>query len=259
MAAAQTIVIVLLMPLHVIAVRPISSSLAGKARSASDTIATPSLQQELDKLKTSCQAVEMAVCLLDMHPLSQRAQLEAPGQLPTQSSAQSTTAGSTDQQCISSHPSSRSVQWPTPKSSEWADIVLVAERACLALDWALSHKSANQASPEIADQLAVQLCELLRSLVIGHLPDLDLDMRKLFHQGLQPVLAAQLAGYAKCMDPAVAMLSRLAVDCNLLPGGRAYAGPQIISTFCEYTAVLNNDSNCKAFQLIVGQVPTRRA
>lgn len=70
--------------------------------------------------------------------------------------------------------------------------------------------------------------------MIGHLPDLELDMRMLFHEGLKPVLAAQVAGCVEYTDLAIAMLSRLEADWNLIPGGRALAGPQIISIFCEY-------------------------
>lgn len=70
--------------------------------------------------------------------------------------------------------------------------------------------------------------------MIGHLPDQDLNMGKLFRAGLQPVLAAQVAGFEQYTDLAVAMLSRLAADCNLIPEGRALAGPQIISIFCEF-------------------------
>lgn len=152
---------------------------------------------------------------------------------PTQDCcAQTTTGDSADQQCVSTHAEAPSQPelWPTPKPSEWANIALVAEKACLTLDWALSSK----ASREVVYQLLVQLCELLKCLVIGHLPDLGLDMYKLFRRGLQPVLAAQLVQCTGYRDLAVAMLSRLAVDCSLIPGGEASAGPQIISSFCEF-------------------------
>ena len=235
--SCMTAAVLLLLP-HVIAVRPISLSLAGEARSASHTgAADTSAQYGLDNMDTTRKAVRMAICLLDTHPLSPRPQSEAPGQISTQGCcAQTTAADSTDQQCVPTQAEAPSQleQWPTPKPSEWADIVLVAERACLTLDRALSRKTAHQASPEVVHDLIVQLSELLKCLVIGHLPDLDLDMCKLFHQGLQPVLAAKLAGRTEYRDLAVAMLSRLAVDCNLIPGGRAFAGPEIVSIFCEF-------------------------
>ena len=77
------------------------------------------------------------------------------------------------------------------------------------------------------DGLPGQLCKLIQRLVIGQLPDLDLDMGKLFKAGLLPVLAAQRAGHAAYTGLAVAMLSRLAVDCTLIPEEPAICIPTV--------------------------------
>lgn len=59
-----------------------SLSLAGEARSASHTgMANPVVQQGLKELNTRCSAVEIAISLLDMHPLSPRPPPQAPSQL----------------------------------------------------------------------------------------------------------------------------------------------------------------------------------
>ena len=203
-----------------------SLSLAGEASSASHTGTTGTQAQQ--GINETCKAVKMAISLLDMHPLSPRPPPQAPSLLLLKDCSQTMSADNTDQQCASTQPE----QWPTPKSTEWADIVLVTERACSALEQALLIRLT---SPDSIHELILQLCQLLKCLVIGHLPDMGLDMYKLFQDGLQPVLKAQVVGIVEYTDLAVAVLSRLAADCNLLPAeGRRLAGPQIISVFCEF-------------------------
>ena len=129
----------------------------------------------------------MAISLLDMHPLSTRPLPQAPGQLLSKDPSQTTPANSIAQQFTQDEGPSQPEQWPTPKSSEWADVVLVAERACRALDQALPLRTAL---PERAPQLILELCQLLKLLVIGHLPDLDFSCSRVHGEELVGCLMA---------------------------------------------------------------------
>lgn len=119
---------------------------------------------------------------------------------------------------------------------------------CVTLAWVLSLRADHLdcCDTDSADGLPGQLCELIQRLVIGHLPDLDLDMRKLFKAGLLPVLAAQRAGHAESTGLAVAMLSRLAVDCTLIPESLPYAS-RLYSVFCKCSKP-NCDLSCPSYQ-----------
>ena len=66
----------------------------------------------------------------------------------------------------------------------------------------------------------------------GHLPDLGLDMQKLFDAGLHPVLIAQVTRHAARAGLAAAMLSRMAVDSSLMSQGSSSAR-LICSLFCK--------------------------
>lgn len=215
-----------------------SFNLAGKARSASTSrptgTATVSQKQLHDDVTTAWYAAEMVTGLLRLHPLSQRPQPEASGQPLPQDITQ---PHSIEQQCTASSASTQaraSEQWPTPKPNEWQDIRLIAERACSTLDWVLSPTVTQQTPSESVDRLVGQLSQLLQLLLPGHLTDLDLQMPKLFRDGLKSVLKAQLAGHVEYTGLALAMMSRLATDCSLITTSMAVAGPQIISVFCEF-------------------------
>lgn len=169
-------------------------------------------------MNITCKAVELMVTLLKAQPLSQQPTPEVSSAPPAQnqtppmhndSPASSTVPGMAPQTQATSPLSAR---WPTPKPSQWLDIELVATRACTTLGWALSPAVVCQVPAEALDSLAVQLYQLIQRLVIGHLPGLELSVRKLFRLGLQPILAFHSRGYAETTGPVAAMLSRLAVD-----------------------------------------------
>ena len=128
-----------------------------------------------DDVSVANDAVDLVNRLLKLHPLSQR---------PPAATAASTQASAYQPD-----------RWLTPKSNEWQGIQLVVvSKACITLTWALSilqpilHKNTLG---ETRHQLVGQLSQLMQLLAIGHMPDMDLDMRKLFKVGLRPVLGAQ--------------------------------------------------------------------
>lgn len=186
-------------------------------------------------------AVNMVSSLLDLHPLSQRPPAEVTlsdthGN-PANDCATAMNGCSNKQQCTMADASTHAqasrqpAKWPTPKPSEWNDIELVASRCCASLTWALS---LSDGLSDDGNELTRDLCQLIQRLVIGHLPDLDLDMRKLFKAGLQPVLAALHKGHAEYTGLAVAMLSRLALDSTLISQSQLTDTSQLLSVFCEF-------------------------
>ena len=201
------------------------------------------VQQLNDNVYNTHDAIGMVNRLLDSHPLSERPPAEVafvstPEGLP----ADCATASNNDsngQHCTvlnaSTHAQapSQPAKWPTPKPSEWKDIELVASRACSSLKWVLSLDATidNQFHDDL-NELTRDLCQLIQRLVIGHLPDLDLDMQQLFKAGLQPVLAALLAGHAEYTALTVAMLSRLATDSTLISQSQLKDAVQLLSVFC---------------------------
>ena len=201
------------------------------------------LSQQLDdNVFSTHDAISMVNRLLDLHPLSQRLPAEvASASTPEGPPADCATTiedGSNGQHSAmvnaSTHAQalSQPAKWPTPKPSEWKDIELVALRASASLRWVLTLDIPDDLSDD-DDELKRDLCQLIQRLVIGHLPDLDLDMQKLFKAGLYPVLAAQLPGRAESTGLAVAMLSRLAVDSTLISQTQPADAVQMLSVFCE--------------------------
>ncbi|KAL3142059.1 hypothetical protein ABBQ32_004687 [Trebouxia sp. C0010 RCD-2024] len=151
----------------------------------------------MEPVEVTCQAVVLVTRLLDVHHLARRSRTAAPGQQPAQAQSKSSeepgTAANASSQAQASH---QPDVWPTPEPNEWQDVELVATRACASLDWAVS-LTVNQDFPTVGmKMMAWQLKELLQRLVIGHLPDLDLDMCALFRAALKPVLSALLAGHS---------------------------------------------------------------
>lgn len=67
--------------------------------------------------------------------------------------------------------------------------------------------------------------------MIRHLPDLDLDVQKLFHEGLQPILLV-VQEHTEYTGLVVAMFSRLAIDYSLHDYGQPEA-KLIFTMFCE--------------------------
>ena len=180
--------------------------------------------------------------LLELHPLSQRPQPGAFGQQPPEaqddSSEQQGTAVSTCSQAQGLH---QSTTWPTPDPNVWRDIELVAGRACAALDWALSLTVGLYAPSANVELVAEQLSHLLELLVIGHLQDLDLDMRTLFKATLKPILSALLGRHEEYTGLAVAMLSRLALDDKMMSQNMLEIAPLIISLSCEHRMLISRD------------------
>lgn len=194
----------------------IKTSSARRLAKAAAVIEQELLQQLDDSVYNTHDAVSMANSLLDLHPLSQRP--------PAEVSSVSTTHAQA---------SSQAAKWPTPKPSEWKDIELVASRACTSLKWVLSLDSTGHHHlDDDYSELTRDLCQLIQRLVIGHLPDLDLDMQPLFQAGLQPVLAALRAGHVVYTGLAVAMLSRLGTDSTLISQSRTADALQVLSVFC---------------------------
>ena len=169
-------------------------------------------------VKATSGAIALIMKLLDFNPLSQRPQPTASSQQPSHvrvnSSQQQGTAGSTSSQAQLSY---QPEMWPTPNPSEWANIEVVAERAGAALSWVLSPTVKLHAPAANVKLVAGQLSELLQLILIGHLPDWNLNISTLFQATLKPVLAALLAGYQQYTELAVAMLSEMAKDSDLIP------------------------------------------
>lgn len=131
--------------------------------------------------------------LLELHPLSQRLPAGVSGGLPVDKdtmTAENTKTGQCGKLPIAAAQPPTSCQpemWPTPEPNEWQDVELVALRAVTILGWAVSTVSASHTSVQDTNVLVQRLCQLLQHLVAGHLPDLDLDMQRLFGVGLRPV------------------------------------------------------------------------
>ena len=162
---------------------------------------------------------------LHLHPLSQRlsAGVSAGKATLTGQDAKTGLPGTASTASTRAATSRQPEKWPTPKANEWQDVELIALRAFTTLDWAVSTVSATHTSGEDTSSLVARLCQLLLYLVAGHLPDLDLDMQRLFDVGLQPVLDAQLKGHAEFEGLAAMMLSRLATDSRLVLQGQKCA------------------------------------
>lgn len=222
----------------------IKTSSASSHRPAKPAVpmAVEMLKQFDDNMFNTHDAICMVNRLLDLHPLSQRLPAEvasvSTSEGPPSDCATAIKDGSNAQHSTvvnaSSHAQalSQPATWPTPRPSEWKDIELVASRASASLRWALALDAPDDLSDEV-DELRRELCQLIQRLVIGHLPDLDLDMQKLFKAGLYPVLAAQLAGRAESTGLAVAMLSRLTMDSTLISQTQPADAAQMLSVFCE--------------------------
>lgn len=198
-------------------------------------------EQLLEDVNTVYGTADLVIRLLELHPLSPKPPLDVAGSMPSQMSDHSIQEDSKRQQCKAANastqgqPSQQQATWPTPKPAEWHDIELVAESACVSLGWALSLTNLHHIPAETVHRLIAILCQLIQHLVAGHLPDLDLDMQKLFKLGMHPVL--QLVQHAQIEEGtnlAVAMLSRMAIDSSLIPQSLTHA-VQILSIFSELT------------------------
>lgn len=200
-------------------------------------------------------AADLILRLLKSHPLSPQSPPEVSsaqsGQDGAQVASKHNPVGSTTAEVASQAPAASpcSEQWPTPKASQWQDIELVATRACIALGWALSPGVVHHAE-EAVWSLAAQLYQLVQRLVIGHLLDLDLCVRKLFRLGLHPILRFHIDGHAESTSLTVAMLSRMAMDCSAIAVGWLHA-EQICLIFCKWST--SNNMACNVLQ--AAQVP----
>lgn len=173
-------------------------------------------------------AVDFAAKLLQSHPLSNKTKPQVSTGQASQDQEQPIkdvslapcTAADASAQAQASH---QPEKWPKATPDEWKDIVFVVSRAFISLDWALSHEVTCDVPVEAAHRLTVLLAHLIQDLLIGHLPDLDLEVCALFTAGLEPVLTAQMAGYAEFTALAAAMISRLAMDRTVVPTGWIHA------------------------------------
>ena len=177
----------------------------------------------LEDVNATIGAADLVIRLPEFRPLSPRPLQDGFGGMDTQSYEHTTEGDSTSQPRPGTNASSQApalhqrATWPTPKPSGWQDIELVAERACMSLHWALSLRSVHHIPSETVHRLIAILCQLIQHLVAGHLPDLDLDMHKLFKSGLHPILTAQLKGQLADTELVVAMMTRMAIDPDLIP------------------------------------------
>ena len=194
-----------------------------KLRNNSHQAAVDSIAMLLEDVNATVGAAEIMIRLLELCP-------PLPIARPLKDGPNQTTeANGAGQDC----PAAASTQaqavhqpalWPTPKPADGQKMELVAVKACMSLDWALSLTSLPCIPAKAVHEMTALLCHLLQCLVAGHLPDLKMDMQKLFKAGLHPVLTAQVAGHAACSDLAAAMLSRMAVDTSMMLPGSSVAG-----------------------------------
>lgn len=197
------------------------------------------LHELIDGLIVTCDAADLMVRLLLLHPLSQRPNSEALDGPTAEDRARATADDGSEEQGTAAvaftqtKTAAGSGVWPKPEPNAWRHIKLVAARACASLDWALSIQALPEYAVEHFDWLLMRLCELLELLLLGHLPDTDLDMHTVFKAALKPVLEAVLAGRGEYTALAVEMLSRLGTDCRLIPQSMADAALQIVWIFCE--------------------------
>ena len=88
---------------------------------------------------------------------------------------------------------------PTPSPAVWRDIETIALRAFNTLEWVcrqlvdqrFNHGHHKPSDVQGCEDLVAQLVLLLRAVLIGHLPDMQLDMAQLYSEGLRVVLLAQ--------------------------------------------------------------------
>ncbi len=173
--------------------------------------------QLLPDMNTMSTAVGLTILMLEVQPLSHKARLEGVNEQLGQNQAHPVKEGSAVAHTANDAPaqaeaSDQSEKWPTPTPEEWKDVMLVATRAIILLLWSLTPQIVRSVPAKDSHMLTALLAHLLERLVIGHLPDLDLDMSMLFMTGQEPILRAITAGHREYTGLAVAMLSRLATD-----------------------------------------------
>ena len=76
--------------------------------------------------------------------------------------------------------------WPTPKAASWNEIVVVACRAAMLLQFL--QLSAEQLPQPATQDLRDALVRLLCQLLLGHLSDLRLHMQEVFYSAFVPVM-----------------------------------------------------------------------
>ena len=112
---------------------------------------------------------------------------------------------------------------PTPSPAVWRDIETIALRAFNTLDWVCRqlftqrflHGHDKPSDIPGCEDLATQLVLLLQAVLIGHLPDMQLDMARLYKDGLHAVLLAQQL-MASSQVITIPVLQRLAQDVRLV-------------------------------------------
>ena len=123
----------------------------------------------------------------------------------------------------SSNPPDYECVMPTPSPAVWRDIETIALRALNTLEWVCRQLftqrflHGHDQPPDIpgCEDLAIQLVLLLQSVLIGHLPDMQLDMARLYKGGLHAVLLAQQL-MASSQVITIPVLQRLAQDVRLV-------------------------------------------
>jgi len=125
----------------------------------------------------------------------------------------------------SSSPAALQQRLPTPPSAVWRQIETVVLRALVLLDWVLSSTvSSPSEQPELDQQneldkwgtLFNELEQLFQTLLLPHLLDMQLDMGRVYKEGLHAVLLSQCLIEDCFGSLTTAMLRRLAQDTRLV-------------------------------------------
>ena len=112
---------------------------------------------------------------------------------------------------------------PTPSPAVWRDIETILLRSFNTLDWVCRqifiqryhHGYHKPSDVQGCEDLVAQLVLLLQAVLIGHLPDMQLDMAQLYKEGLPAVLLAQQLK-ASFRVVTIPVLQRLAQDVPLV-------------------------------------------
>ena len=157
----------------------------------------------------------------------------------------------------SSSPAALQQRLPTPPPAVWRQIETIVLRALVLLDWVLTNTGSNPSVQCELDQqsehdkletaLLVELERLFQTLLLPHLLDMQLDMGRVYKEGLRAVLISQCFLKDGFGSLATAMLRRLAQDTRLVKKHGA------ADNFTTYA--LHEDSRvCENIYLLLGQL-----
>ena len=157
----------------------------------------------------------------------------------------------------SSSPAALQQRLPTPAPAVWRQIETIVSRALVLLDWVLTNSGSNPSVQCELDQqsehdkletaLLVELERLFQTLLLPHLLDMQLDMGRVYMEGLHAVLISQCFLKDGFGSLATAMLRRLAQDTRLV---KKHGAADNSTTYA-----LHEDSRvCENIYLLLGQL-----